>query len=114
MHRIGAKNQLIIKDPNKSEEISFMFDKIFDTKTHQEEIYEDVGKPVLNNILDGFNGTVMAYGQTSSGKTHTMQGYDMVDRDQKGLIPRVVKLWIYRSKIYFMQFKCHQKIYSLS
>ena len=44
----------------------------------------------MSNILDGFNGTIMAYGQTSSGKTHTMQGYDLNDKDQKGLIPRIV------------------------
>ncbi len=46
--------------------------------------------PVLQNILDGFNGTIMAYGQTSSGKTHTMQGYDMTDKDAKGIMPRIV------------------------
>lgn len=46
--------------------------------------------PILNNILDGFNGTIMAYGQTSSGKTHTMQGHDINDKEHKGLIPRIV------------------------
>jgi kinesin family protein 5 len=40
--------------------------------------------------LDGFNGTIMAYGQTSSGKTHTMQGHDINDKENKGLIPRIV------------------------
>lgn len=39
-----------------------------------------MGLPVLQNILDGFNGCIMAYGQTSSGKTHTMQGYDLNDK----------------------------------
>ena len=32
----------------------------------------------------------MAYGQTSSGKTHTMQGYDLNDKDIKGIMPRIV------------------------
>ena len=51
--------------------------------------------PVLKNIIDGFNGTIMAYGQTSSGKTHTMQGYDLNDKDIKGIMPRIVLfLWI--------------------
>ena len=36
--------------------------------------------PILNNVIDGFNGTIMAYGQTSSGKTHTMQGYDVSEK----------------------------------
>ena len=47
--------------------------------------------PILANILDGFNGTILAYGQTSSGKTHTMQGYDINDKEIKGLIPRMVR-----------------------
>jgi kinesin family protein 5 len=55
--------------------------------------------PVLNNILDGFNGTILAYGQTSSGKTHTMQGADLNDKEMKGLIPRIVILFLGRFKI---------------
>jgi kinesin family member 5 len=39
--------------------------------------------------MEGFNGTVFAYGQTSSGKTHTMLG-SIVDPDQRGMIPRMV------------------------
>lgn len=76
LHRINKKTQLIIKDP-KSDDISFMYDHVFDMDSTQEEVFDKVGDPVLNNILDGFNGTIMAYGQTSSGKTHTMQGYDL-------------------------------------
>lgn len=54
-----------------------MFDQVFDINSTQEQVFEKVGEPVINNILDGFHGTIMAYGQTSSGKTHTMQGYDV-------------------------------------
>ena len=57
--------------------MSFMYDNIFDMDATQEEVFDKVGNPVLSNILDGFHGTIMAYGQTSSGKTHTMQGYDL-------------------------------------
>jgi len=35
-------------------------------------------------VLQGFNGTVFAYGQTSSGKTHTMQGPNIDDQELKG------------------------------
>ncbi|EPY33932.1 kinesin, partial [Angomonas deanei] len=41
----------------------------------QSEVYEYVGRPVLENTLDGYNGCVFAYGQTGSGKTFTMMGY---------------------------------------
>lgn len=44
----------------------------------------------MEGVLDGFNGTVFAYGQTSSGKTHTMMGPDIMDKDQRGIIPRMV------------------------
>lgn len=36
-------------------------------------------------VLEGFNGTVFAYGQTSSGKTYTMQGPNIEDQELKGL-----------------------------
>ena len=42
-------------------------------------------------MLEGFNGTVLAYGQTSSGKTHTMQGPSIEDPEKQGVIPRMVK-----------------------
>ena len=41
--------------------------------------------------MEGFNGTVFAYGQTSSGKTFTMQGPDIYDRNMKGIIPRMIR-----------------------
>lgn len=72
-----------------------MFDHVFDCDSTQDQVYQNVGLPVLSNILDGFNGTIMAYGQTSSGKTHTMQGHDINDKDVKGLIPRIVCILTY-------------------
>ena len=44
--------------------------------------------PVLD-VLMGYNGTIFAYGQTSSGKTHTMEGI-MENPDLQGIIPRIV------------------------
>ncbi len=39
--------------------------------------------------MEGFNGTIFAYGMTSSGKTHTMEGPDLQDPEQMGIIPRM-------------------------
>jgi kinesin family protein 5 len=47
--------------------------------------------PIIESVLEGFNGTVLAYGQTSSGKTHTMVGPDIEDPHTQGIIPRMVK-----------------------
>lgn len=44
----------------------------------------------MNACLDGFNGTIFAYGQTSSGKTHTMQGSNIHSPKDKGIVPRMV------------------------
>lgn len=97
LHRINKNTQLIIKDI-RAEEVSFMYDNVFDVDSTQEEVFEKVGSPVLNNILDGFHGTIMAYGQTSSGKTHTMQGYDLNEKDNRGIMPRMVTMPGFRSK----------------
>ena len=42
-------------------------------------------------MLKGYNGTIFAYGQTSSGKTHTMEGPDIDDKENKGVIPRIIE-----------------------
>lgn len=46
--------------------------------------------PVVDSVLNGYNGTILAYGQTSSGKTHTMLGEDIENLEQRGIIPRMV------------------------
>lgn len=55
----------------------FNFDYIFgpDQNGTQQDVFKHVGEPVIKSILSGYNGTILAYGQTSSGKTHTMQVY---------------------------------------
>jgi len=68
----------------------FVFDRVFPMNCTQENIYHFAAKPVVNSVLEGFNGTVFAYGQTSSGKTHTMQGPSIDDLEMRGIIPRMV------------------------
>ena len=45
---------------------------VFDPECTQKEVYEEVGKPVLKDVLQGYNGSILAYGQTSAGKTHSL------------------------------------------
>lgn len=52
----------------------FIFDRLFDEDASQEHVYAATTKPLLDNILDGFNATVFAYGATGCGKTHTITG----------------------------------------
>ncbi|KAH6639293.1 P-loop containing nucleoside triphosphate hydrolase protein [Boeremia exigua] len=53
---------------------TFAFDRVFDDTTSQADIYESTAKPLLDNVLDGYNATVFAYGATGCGKTHTITG----------------------------------------
>ena len=45
----------------------------------------------MDDILNGYNGTVFAYGQTGAGKSYTMMGSDIDDSETKGIIPRIVE-----------------------
>ena len=72
---------------------SFTYDYCFtsleptnDTGT-QEKVYADLGSDLVNNVLEGYNCCLFAYGQTGAGKSHTMMGYG----DQPGVIPRSVE-----------------------
>lgn len=51
---------------------NYKFDNIFGTFSSQEEVFEATLKPVIRDVLNGFESTVFAYGQTGTGKTHTM------------------------------------------
>jgi len=56
----------------------------------QDEVYDACAKPVIDSVLEGFNGTIFAYGQTGTGKTHTMVG-DFKNEQNKGVIPRALE-----------------------
>jgi kinesin family protein 5 len=71
-------------------QIKYNFDGIFDHKSSQADIFERSAKGIVEGVMQGFNGTVLAYGQTSSGKTHTMTGPDIMDTESRGVIPRMV------------------------
>ncbi|KAL5185497.1 Kinesin-like protein KIN-7N [Glycine soja] len=65
---------------------SYAFDHIFDERSTNASVYELLAKDIIHAALDGFNGTAFAYGQTSSGKTFTMNGSET----DAGVIPRAV------------------------
>ncbi|XP_045520065.1 kinesin-related protein 4-like [Pieris brassicae] len=61
---------------------NFTFDNVYDKDAKTSEVYNDIAKPIVEAAIAGINGTIFAYGQTSSGKTHTMTGTD----DSPGII----------------------------
>ena len=72
---------------NQKENWSFQFDKVLHNVA-QEEVFEYV-KSVISSSTNGFNGTVLAYGPTGSGKTFTMSGSSS-NFNYRGIIPRAI------------------------
>ena len=99
------KDTITINTENKDEpqskyskapgsKLHFRFNHVFGMQATQEEIFDTVAKEMIDTFLNGYNGTIFAYGQTSSGKTHTIEGSGrkFIDR---GLIPRTLS-YIYK------------------
>ena len=78
----------------KNNDHNYIYDKIFPAETNQETIFEEIGLPLLKKFLSGYNSTIFAYGQTGTGKTHTIIGpleslFD--DKNENfGLIPNIL------------------------
>jgi len=66
---------------------TFTFDATYDEAASQQAFYEESCSPLVDNVLEGYNGTIFAYGQTGCGKTHTMQGPNE-PAEHRGVIPR--------------------------
>jgi centromeric protein E len=60
----------------------FTFDKTFGESSTTREVYNDIAQGIVESVVNGLNGTIFAYGQTSSGKTHTMQGSGTIEDGQ--------------------------------
>ncbi|ORZ35876.1 P-loop containing nucleoside triphosphate hydrolase protein [Catenaria anguillulae PL171] len=80
----------------------YTFDQVFSPLASQAIVYKDVVEPIVKEVLKGFNCTIFAYGQTGTGKTHTMEGninfpapttsaYLPPLPDDAGMIPRALK-----------------------
>lgn len=79
----GSKDSVSIRGK------TYLFDRVFGPDATQANVYEEAAKPIVKDVLSGYNGTIFAYGQTSSGKTHTMEGA-IGDVSCEGIIPRIV------------------------
>ncbi|XP_029981022.1 kinesin heavy chain-like [Sphaeramia orbicularis] len=66
----------------------YVFDRVLPPNTEQIQVYDTCARQIVKDVLGGYNGTIFAYGQTSSGKTHTMEG-KLHDPQLMGIIPRI-------------------------
>lgn len=70
---------------------SFTFDRVFPMDSLQTDLFDFSIRPTVDDLLNGYNGTVFAYGQTGAGKSYTMMGSDIDDDEGRGIIPRIVE-----------------------
>ncbi|KAL1946389.1 hypothetical protein VTO73DRAFT_15516 [Trametes versicolor] len=87
--REGQSNSAIVVDNPRdpSQTFNYPFSSCYGEFSSQEEIFERDVKPLIDLAFSGMTVTIFAYGVTSSGKTHTMQG----SAEQPGIIPRAVQ-----------------------
>ncbi|XP_053660647.1 kinesin-like protein KIF3A [Anopheles marshallii] len=64
----------------------YYFDNVFGEDSTQIDLYVDTARPIVDKVLEGYNGTILAYGQTGTGKTYTMSG-NAESPQTKGIIP---------------------------
>uniref|UniRef100_N1QYM5 Kinesin-like protein n=1 Tax=Aegilops tauschii TaxID=37682 RepID=N1QYM5_AEGTA len=79
----------------KQADKTFTFDTVFGPKSQQRAIYDHAVAPIVDDVLEGYNCTVFAFGQTGTGKTYTMEGEMMQQVGElptsAGVMPRAVR-----------------------
>lgn len=86
-HALSVVDSSTLAIQDKDALTYFTFDHVCPAETTQEEIFALAGKDTLADLFQGINGTILAYGQTGAGKSHTMFGTEL----HAGLIPRVAE-----------------------
>ena len=108
--------------------LAFSFNHVLGEAATQSDVYDAVGRPVVASVCAGVNGAILAFGQTSSGKTHTIHGtasapglvphamaeiFDMVERARRAESPytfevRMSFVEVYNERIYDLLSRCAQ------
>ncbi|MCD7452807.1 Kinesin- protein 11 [Datura stramonium] len=75
---------------------TFLFDKVCGPSSQQKDFYDQSVAPLVNEALEGYTCTIFAYGQTGTGKTYTMEGEAIKEKNGEfhknaGVIPRAVQ-----------------------
>ena len=84
-----SDNTLTFHSSQENNFYSFKFNKIFPPSSSQQCIYENGAKNIIDSVLSGYNGAIITYGLTGTGKTYTIEG-KLDNEEKKGIIPRVI------------------------
>jgi len=85
-----SENQVTVKREGK-DPLAYGFTNVFGPSHTNEDVFDIVGMPLLERVLQGFNAVIIAYGQTGSGKTFTMLGKEKLGVE--GLIPKCLQFF---------------------
>ncbi|XP_068619569.1 kinesin-like protein Klp61F isoform X1 [Battus philenor] len=91
---VNGREVVVRQSQQTSHTKRFTFDRAFGPYAKQVEVYQEVVSPLIEEVLAGYNCTVFAYGQTGTGKTHTMVGENIGEESTwqndplAGIIPR--------------------------
>lgn len=85
---VEEHSQISIQKPSEPDAVkTFAFDAVFADSCPQPLVYEKAAYKLVESVIEGYNGTIFAYGQTGCGKTHSMVG-KLDQQHLHGLIPR--------------------------
>ena len=88
----AGRQQDMYENPHLVQNHTFTFDCVYDENSTQEKVYENTARPAVLSTLEGYNATLLAYGQTGTGKTHTMEGFQYNGmHPDRGIVPRSVE-----------------------
>lgn len=83
---------VLVQRKGESQKESFQYDRVFGEATQNQDVFSQFVEPLLAKAFSGYNVCVLTYGQTSSGKTHTMKGSSA----DPGMVPRTLN-WIMKN-----------------
>lgn len=86
---LGTINVTNPKDPGLPKRC-FTFDAVYGPSSKQMDLYDETFRELVDSVLQGFNGTIFAYGQTGTGKTFTMEGIKNGNSELRGVIPNAI------------------------
>ena len=87
-----AHPSLSIFNVSNKKKINFLVDQVLGAEAKQDEVFQVAAKDTVDAFLEGYNGTIMCYGQTGAGKTYTLSGdHKKNNFEKRGLMPRALE-----------------------
>lgn len=86
--KLPTKTELLLNKSSEEYASGYTFNEVLDEKSKQSDVFDAMLRPIINNVLQGYNCTLFAYGASGSGKTYTMIGDQHAHTT--GMVPRTI------------------------